>query len=190
MDDAQRIEIEGVAQMRAVAHPTRMRLLGLLRMHGAATAAMLGPQVGEAPGTVSYHLRTLAAAGFIEPAEGGGDRRERWWRASHTVTSWDPVGALDDPASAEAVAALQRTVGAVYAQRWAEYVDAVPMRRDWVAAASSGDALLRLTVGELAELRDELTRLTERWQQRSDSREADGDARLVALVTQAYRVPA
>ena len=179
------------AELRALAHPTRLRLLGLLRMHGPQTAAQLGGPVGEAPGTVSYHLRALVAVGLIEEAGAlSDDRRTRWWRAVHDSTSWDPGELFDDEERAEAGAALQRAIGGVYAQRWTEYVDAAPtLPREWVAAGLSADTLLRLTAAELVELREEATALLERWRDRSDEREAPDGAALVAVVTQAYRVP-
>jgi DNA-binding transcriptional ArsR family regulator len=191
MSARRRAALSETAELRALAHPTRLRLLGLLRMHGPQTAAQLGVPLGEAPGTVSYHLRALAAVGLIEEAEAqSDDRRARWWRAAHDSTSWDPAELFDDEERAEAGAALQRVIGGVYAQRWTEYVDtAAALPREWVAAGLSADTLLRLTAGELAELRDETTALLERWRDRSDEREAPDGAELVAVVAQAYRVP-
>lgn len=191
MSEHRRAALSETAELRALAHPTRLRLLGLLRMHGAQTAAQLGGPLGEAPGTVSYHLRALAAVGLIEEAGAlSDDRRTRWWRAAHDSTSWDPGQLLEDDERAEAGAALQRAIGGVYAQRWAEYVDAAAtLPRDWVAAGLSADTLLRLTAEELAELRDEATALLERWRDRSDEREAPDGTALVAVVAQAYRVP-
>jgi len=98
------------ASLRVLAHPTRLRLLGLLRQHGPQTAAHLGDRVDEAPGTISYHLGKLASIALIEEAPGTGtDRRERWWRATSELTTWEPADALDDPATAAASTAMQRT---------------------------------------------------------------------------------
>src|SRR5689334_12619211 len=51
--------------LRALAHPLRLRLLGLLRMDGAATASQLAARTGQSSGATSYHLRQLAAYGFV-----------------------------------------------------------------------------------------------------------------------------
>jgi len=179
--------------MRALAHPTRLRLLGLLREHGPQTAARLGDMVDEAPGTVSYHLAKLAASDLIEPATGlGADRRERWWKAAAELTNWEPAELLDDPETLTASSALQKSVAQVYAARYGEYIDATPtMPRPWVAAATSGDRSLRLTRDELVALRDELESLIGRWLDVSaahDPAVADGAER-VAIVYQAYRRP-
>lgn len=179
--------------MRVLAHPTRLRLLGLLRERGAQTAAQLGDIVDEAPGTVSYHLRKLASINLIEPADvESTDRRERWWRATTALTNWDPSELLDDPDKLMASSILQKTIAQGYASRYMDYIDAMPvLPREWVAAGASSDRPLRLTVGELEEMRADLEALTERWFAASaahDTATNDG-AEPVLLVYQAYRRP-
>ena len=82
------VQVTDVRALRALAHPLRNRLLGQLRVNGPATASQLGRAVGESSGSTSYHLRQLAAYGFVEEVEGQGTARERWWRARHRMTSW------------------------------------------------------------------------------------------------------
>ncbi|MGW3957278.1 ArsR/SmtB family transcription factor [Streptomyces sp. NPDC004752] len=69
--------------LRGLAHPLRMRLLDALRHGGPATASQLAGKLGESSGATSYHLRQLAAHGFIEDAPERGKGRERWWQAVH-----------------------------------------------------------------------------------------------------------
>ena len=78
--------------VRGLAHPLRIKMLGLLREHGPATATGLARRLGESSGATSYHLRQLEQYGFIVEAEGMGTRRERWWRAAHQITSFDLSG--------------------------------------------------------------------------------------------------
>jgi DNA-binding transcriptional ArsR family regulator len=179
--------------MRVLAHPTRLRLLGLLRERGPQTAAQLGEIVDEAPGTVSYHLGKLASIALIVPAEvSSTDRRERWWQATTALTSWEPADQLDDPDKLVASSVLQKSIAQAYAARFTEYIDATPaLPRDWVAAGASGDRSLRLTVDELLTMRSELEALVERWLEASaghDPTATDG-AEPVVLVYQAYRRP-
>jgi DNA-binding transcriptional ArsR family regulator len=183
--------LRSAADLRAVAHPTRLRLLGALRVHGPQTGAQLGERVGEAPGTVSYHLRTLAAAGLVVPAEPRStDRRARWWAAAHETTSWDPVVPDDDPESAAARTALQHAVGQLYAERWSAYVDAAgTLPPAWVAAGHSTDVLLRLTLDELDAMWSELHALASRWSAVSERHAAGDGSEPVTLVAQAYRIP-
>lgn len=74
--------------LKALTHPLRLRMLGLLRVDGPATASGLAARLGLNSGATSYHLRQLALHGFIEEAVGQGNRRDRWWRARHEVTSF------------------------------------------------------------------------------------------------------
>ena len=59
------------------------------RFGGPATASQLAEKLGESSGATSYHLRQLAAHGFIEDAPEHGKGRERWWKAVHTGLRFD-----------------------------------------------------------------------------------------------------
>lgn len=76
------------AALKALTHPLRIRLLGMLRQDGPATATELSGRTQESSASTSYHLRVLAKYGFVAEAEHR-DGRERRWRAVHAVTSWD-----------------------------------------------------------------------------------------------------
>lgn len=189
MDEAGRID--DPAHMRALAHPTRLRILGLLRANGPQTAAMLGELIDEAPGTISYHCGRLAGAELIEPATGQGtDRRERWWRAVHRSSSWSLEDALDDPERTLAVSALDRAVARTYAANFEAYIDRAPTYgREWVAAGSSSDRVMRLTAAELAQLGDEMWQVAEKWRA-VGAQHVDGDgSEQVVVLQQAYRWP-
>jgi DNA-binding transcriptional ArsR family regulator len=191
MTDRDIARIDDPAHMRALAHPTRLRILGLLRAKGAQTAAMLGESVDEAPGTISYHCTRLAAVGLIEQSPSQGtDRRERWWRATHAMSSWHLSDAIDDPERFLAAAALDRTVWNGYAESYDRYVEQAPeLGHDWVDAAGGGDAILRLTAPELGALVQELYGVLDRWRDRS-AEHTDGDgSELVLGLVQAFRWP-
>ncbi len=80
-----------------LAHPERLRMLGLLRIEGPATATGLADRLGLNFGATSYHLRQLAKHGFIAEADDLGTKRERWWRAKHDTTSFDVSDQSGDP---------------------------------------------------------------------------------------------
>lgn len=117
--------------LRALAHPLRMRLLAELRYHGPATATRLGERLGESSGATSYHLRVLAAHGFVvdDTAAHGGRGRERWWRAGHDMTSWTPGQFEADPDERAAEDWLTGYLGR----------HAVRLIDDWVARRSKTD---------------------------------------------------
>ena len=74
------------AGLRALSHPTRMKMLMRLRVEGPATATQLARELSLNTGATSYHLRQLAAHGFIVEDAERGDARDRWWRAAHRST--------------------------------------------------------------------------------------------------------
>jgi DNA-binding transcriptional ArsR family regulator len=80
-------------EVRALAHPLRLRMLEVLRA-GPATASGLARELGESSGATSYHLRELGKAGFVEEDEERGNARDRWWRRTTPlfVVSSDPAG--------------------------------------------------------------------------------------------------
>ena len=80
--------------LRALAHPIRMSLIGLLRTEGPLTATRAAELLGESSASTSFHLRQLAKYGMAEEAPGG-QGRERPWQA--TTMSTDVPDFADDP---------------------------------------------------------------------------------------------
>jgi DNA-binding transcriptional ArsR family regulator len=188
-DDRRDLHLTDPRAMRVLAHPTRLRLLGELRMRGPQSVGMLSDVIDEAVGSVSYHLGKLASYGFVEEApEFARDRRERWWRASHARTVWEPLEALDDPERKAASDSLRRTILRRYLEVLESYLDAeTSLEPDWVRGTASSDTFLHLTSDELVELRDELESLAARWEARSEAQRPD--ARPVTLIYHAFRRP-
>ena len=158
------VEVTDVRALRALAHPLRNRLLGLLRLHGPATATQLGQRVGESSGSTSYHLRQLEAYGFVEELEGHGSGRERWWRAVHRMTSWSADELMGQAGGAEVqdeMTRLQLTGHARVLHAWLAQREA--LGPEWTAAASLNDFALRLTPAQARALADELNGVLERW---------------------------
>lgn len=158
------VELTDPKALRALAHPVRIRLLGLLRREGALTASEAGRRLGESSGSASYHLRQLERFGLVEEAEGGTGRM-RPWRATSVYTSWANVA--DTAELAEAADVFERFVVGQYVERlerWLEDRRAEPP--EWQEAVAFGDSLLYLTADELARVRDELQSLADRYLER------------------------
>jgi predicted ArsR family transcriptional regulator len=136
--------------LRALAHPIRLRLVGLLRVRGQLTATQASQLLGESSASCSFHLRQLAKYGLVEEA-GGGQGRERPWRATAMFTDWPDVA--EDPKVASAADMLT----GVIAEQWFEHLMRwIEARQDepdeWQQAAHFGDVILYVTASELAEL--------------------------------------
>ncbi|WNF29945.1 helix-turn-helix domain-containing protein [Streptomyces sp. C11-1] len=159
--------------LRALAHPVRVQLVGLLRKYGPSTATRLAERLGVNSGTASYHLRQLGAAGFVEEDTERGNARERWWRSVHRTTWFnDPGLAEQEP---EAALAYQQSVAAIYTLRTQQTLSGLgTMPRAWRNTFDMSDWALRLTPEETAALYRELTDVISRY--RRDTPEAAASA--------------
>ena len=84
-----------VGDLRAFAHPVRLRMLSLLRARDLSATQLAG-ELGIATASASYHLRRLAAARLVEMADervrrGG---KERFYRLSRPIAEL-PFGTQD-----------------------------------------------------------------------------------------------
>ncbi|MET9383492.1 helix-turn-helix domain-containing protein [Streptomyces sp. NPDC002928] len=140
--------------LRGLAHPLRMQLLDTLRQRGPATASQLAERFGESSGATSYHLRQLAAHGFVEDAPERGKGRERWWQAVDQGLVFDTAEFEDAGPEVRGLAEVfLYEVANTHARELSTWLDA---RKDWSEAWSRGsdmsDATLRLTPELAAEL--------------------------------------
>ena len=183
------ISLTSAKQMRALAHPLRMRVLGELRINGPRTVGGLCDVFDEAPGTLSYHLGKLAEFNFVEEApELSTDRRERWWRASHEFTNIPPL----DPASPAderlASVAIRHQIVDSYSLALHRAIDhEASLPTEWTKPSGSSDIAAYLTPEEFAKASDELQAVLQKWHDRSQ-RDRDG-AEAVQLIIHAMRMP-
>jgi len=99
-----RIERQATAELRAMAHPVRLRILSLLT--GAPlTAAEVARELGLTHANASYHLRNLLATGTIEIA---GEERIRGATAKRYRYSIDREPDLTEPPPTGSVHERQR----------------------------------------------------------------------------------
>ncbi|MEZ0494347.1 ArsR/SmtB family transcription factor [Kineococcus sp. TBRC 1896] len=180
--DLPTVELTDPATMRVLAHPTRLRLLGELRVHGPCSVGTLSRAVDEAPGSVSYHLSRLAEVGLAaEAPEHAPDRRQRWWRSVHALTRTPSPLDTSDPERSAASTALRKSFVRGLADAHEAYLDAEhDLPPEWAEAASSGDLYFDLTADELAEMAAEVEQLWARWLARSD-RDRPGTRPVLAL---------
>ncbi|MEV6953913.1 helix-turn-helix domain-containing protein [Streptomyces sp. NPDC051183] len=140
--------------LRGLAHPLRIRLLAALRRDGPATASQLGERFGESSGSTSYHLRQLAAHGFVEDAPEHGKGRERWWKAIHDGTRFDESLMYDEnPETRGAADVLLQEIATIHAQETNAWLgDAVNWPKEWRRSTDMSDYTLRLSAEQSFEL--------------------------------------
>jgi predicted ArsR family transcriptional regulator len=137
--------------LRALAHPTRLKMLGMLRIDGPATATTLATRLGINTGQTSYHLRQLAQHGFVVDDDERGNGRDRWWKAAHqsTITGDMPTR----PEDREALDAYMQTVAVIYTQQLQAAVEEMPLLPlRWREASTLSDYHVRVTAEHAEQL--------------------------------------
>lgn len=143
------LELSDPVALRALAHPLRMKLVGLLRTKGPLTATEAAALVGESTGSTSFHLRQLAKYGLVEEA-GGGRGRQKPWRATAQFTAWPSVAAA--PEAAVAIGAMNSTAAQVYTNLLAQWLRTnADEAAEWQEAAGTRDTVVYVTADELVE---------------------------------------
>jgi DNA-binding transcriptional ArsR family regulator len=173
--------------MRALAHPIRLALLSLLRTRGSLTATKAGELLGESSASASFHLRQLGKYGLAEEA-GGGQGRERPWRATAMFTSVPEV--TDNPDLAAASDVFRSMVAEHYFTRLRQWLRSRPGEPvEWQQAATQNDLLLYVTPGELTELTEQILSLVGRYTDRLTSPELrPAGSRLVQHIDLAFPI--
>ena len=169
--------------LRALAHPTRLKMLGMLRIDGPATATSLATRLGINTGQTSYHLRQLAQHGFVVDDAERGTGRERWWKAAHQATITGDMP--ERPEDKEALDAYMQTVAVIYTQQLQAAVEEMSLLPlPWREASTLSDYHVRVTAKHARELTDKMHQLF------MDLREdADDDPDAVDFVFQFQAFP-
>src|SRR4051794_19226299 len=167
------------AGLRALSHPTRMKMLMRLRVDGPATATTLARELSLNTGATSYHLRQLAEHGFIVEDSERGDARDRWWKAAHESTHAN-LDARTTEEEAESSEAYLHTVALMYTETLLQYAEERRyLPAPWQQASTTSDWHLRLTAERAEELVLTLMKLVDEWREDEDGEETSGAADFV-----------
>ena len=132
--------------LKALGHPVRLRMLGLLRIEGPATATTLAARLGLNTGATSYHLRQLAQHGFIVEDAERGNARDRWWRAAHQSTHTGAATAGSE--EAEAHDAYSQALAVFYSEQLHNAVaERTSLPEEWLRTTTMSDWNLKLDAG-------------------------------------------
>ncbi len=155
--------IPGPEGLKALSHPGRLRMLGLLRSEGPATATTLATRLGLNSGATSYHLRQLEKHGFIVEDTARGNARDRWWRAAHQYTRADLADATT-PEEHDTYEAYVQTVAMIYGEQLQRAVEEMRLLpRPWLDAGDLSNWELRLAPARAKALVEALHEVVETW---------------------------
>lgn len=159
------------ADLKALAHPLRMRILRLC-LHDSITNKEIADRLDLDPATSLYHVRQLTQNGFLEaqpPRSGKRGALEKPYRA--TGKSWS----LSFPRADDHLSTLLAGLDAA---------------RDEIVAAGPGSVItntragLRLSTADIAELTERLQALVQEFTQRPN----DPDGSTVGLLTMLHHL--
>ncbi|MGY2701009.1 MULTISPECIES: winged helix-turn-helix domain-containing protein [unclassified Nocardioides] len=158
--------------LKALTHPLRLRMLGLLRIDGPATATTLATRLGLNTGATSYHLRQLERHGFVAEDTARGNARDRWWRAAHQSTTTDTARPAD-PADAETLEAYLQSVAVVMTQTLQRSVEELGLLPPaWSDATTYSDWVIKLTPARAKALVERLAEVLHAEPEQEDDDEA------------------
>ncbi|MFD9796906.1 ArsR/SmtB family transcription factor [Streptomyces sp. NPDC059070] len=166
--------------LRGLAHPLRIQLLKSLRHDGPATASQLAERLGESSGATSYHLRQLAAHGFVEDDPARGKGRERWWKSAHTGTTFGAeLHTSTDPQVRGAADLFFHEVANIHTQELSTWLGtARDWPGEWATSSDVSDFTLHLTPGQLHELSRRLHDVVEGYRQSAPDAENAAQVRV------------
>jgi predicted ArsR family transcriptional regulator len=148
--------------VRALAHPMRNRILGLLRVYGPQTATTLAGRLAVNTGATSYHLRQLADAGLVVEDDSRGNARDRWWKSAHQGTEFNAAELLDQ--EPELALGFLHGVGQTYAENIFGFIDAMQtMPEDWRDASVLSDYFFHLRADQLDAMMREVMAVLEKY---------------------------
>ncbi|WP_421109697.1 ArsR/SmtB family transcription factor [Streptomyces sp. NEAU-S77] len=166
--------------LRGLAHPLRMRLLGALREYGPATASQLADRLGESSGATSYHLRQLAAHGFVTDDPERGKGRERWWKAAQASTrvGTDELLRHPDPSVRGAMNTLLHELATVHGQELSTWLGTLhEWPAEWRPSSDISDFTLRLTPALAREMLEKVHEVIESYREKEVDQKAEDSAR-------------
>jgi predicted ArsR family transcriptional regulator len=157
-------------ELRALAHPLRVRLLYLINQEGAQTATQCAAALGESVANCSYHLNMLAKYDYIEQADGG-QGREKPWRVVHEGHSWSNVSS--DPETSIAADAAGSTFldFAIDTIRERYHLGRLEPE-EWQDVIGFSDSSEFLTPTEVLAMRKEIEEIMRRYKDRRDNPDA------------------
>jgi predicted ArsR family transcriptional regulator len=171
--------------LRALSHPIRLRILGLLRVDGPSTATALATRLGLNSGATSYHLRQLAQHGFAVDDAERGNGRDRWWRAAHRSTRTD-ASTEASPEGREALDAFGQAIAVVHTENLQRAVEEQPMLpAPWRRASTLSDWILQVTPERAEQLMAALVSIVDSWPEDPE----DGESEKFTVVVHTYPRP-
>ena len=183
-DDGRTVRLD-TESLRALAHPMRNRMLGLLRVYGPQTATTLAERLGVNTGATSYHLRQLADAGLVVEDDTRGNARDRWWKSAHQGTDFDKSKLIE--AEPELAMGFLHGIGQTYAENMFGFIDSMEtLAPEWREASLLADYFFHLRPEQLQSMMEEIVAVFEKYRTPDLTAPLPEGAKQVTVQIQAY----
>lgn len=167
--------------LRAIAHPTRNRVLHELSAAGSLRAADIARRIDVPANQASFHLRQLAKYGLVEEdPDAGRDRRDRVWRlVDLDGIRFRTADMLAQPGGRAAYSVFRRN-----AVEWGQHLvsSAYAETAEASSRRSVGEYSLLLTHDEAHALAEEVGAVIERYRDAGRDAGAEGEDRVTYSV--------
>jgi predicted ArsR family transcriptional regulator len=171
--------------LRAIAHPTRGRILDELGATGPMRAADVGEALDIPANQASFHLRQLARYGVIQPApEAARDKRDRVWKLADERGFRLDVQDIEKQPGGKAAVSVFRQNKAAWAHRLVDEVFSFTQRKDSFSAIV--DQTMKLTKEEAAEFMGEVDAVLATWADKTRGRSRDRRTYVFYSMVQPY----
>ena len=171
--------------LRAIAHPTRGRILDELGATGPMRAADVGEALDIPANQASFHLRQLAKYGVIQPApEAARDKRDRVWKLADERGFRLDVQDIEKQPGGKAAVSVFRQNKAAWAHRLVDEVFSFTQRKDSFSAIV--DQTMKLTKDEAAEFMGEVDEVLAKWADKTRGRSKDRRTYVFYAMIQPY----
>ena len=171
--------------LRAIAHPTRGRILDELGATGPMRAADVGEALDIPANQASFHLRQLAKYGVIQPApEAARDKRDRVWKLADERGFRLDVQDIEKQPGGKAAVSVFRQNKAAWAHRLVDEVFSFTQRKDSFSAIV--DQTMKLTKEEAAEFMGEVDAVLATWADKTRGRSRDRRTYVFYSMVQPY----
>jgi predicted ArsR family transcriptional regulator len=171
--------------LRAIAHPTRGRILDELGAMGPMRAADVGEALGIPANQASFHLRQLAKYGVIVPApEAARDKRDRAYKLrDERGFRLDVEDISRQPGGKAAVTVFQHNKAA-WAHRLVDQVFSFKQQKN--SFSGIVDQPMKMTKDEAAEFMGEVDDVLAKWADKTRGRTKDRRTYIFYAMVQPY----
>jgi DNA-binding transcriptional ArsR family regulator len=168
-------------------------MLEALRLDGPASVGQLAQRLGVAVGSISHHMKSLHANGFVTPApELARDTRESWWRPVSVRLSWSRYDFAEGTTAREVAELAARSI----VERQMELIRSsldhrVGFGSKWDRAGMISDTMAKATHEQVVALSTQLSSVVDAWRRdcTADAAEhPDADRAAIFVATDALPV--